>query len=285
MCIRDRMKEFFLQIYKAAEEKLELLVKVAASLKSKMNQLDQKQLKANQNYELLSSKLVKIMQLAEDLRQQIVQYEGFGMSLQELENEFNSLMLQRDIERKGLLDKLKSYSYSNQQLFQKLSVPNAFTVSPLKKKQQVKRVEQEDEDEEDEDEDEDEDDDEEEDEEDEEELPEKQVKMRFRMNSRTGYNPYNPNKINQDSFIIRPNLLDFENVHLFGVFDGHGSNGHFVSNFLKENLPIQLLSANDLTREPKQALYQGLKYCQDMLTMAPFDVSLSGTTALSLIHI
>ena len=40
-------------------------------------------------------------------------------------------------------------------------------------------------------------------------------------------------KTNQDSFLIKNKLLGDENFSLIGVFDGHGPQGHFVSNLLK----------------------------------------------------
>ncbi len=54
--------------------------------------------------------------------------------------------------------------------------------------------------------------------------------------SMTGKNADNkPEKINQDSFFIT-SFPDF-GFDFVGVCDGHGQNGHLVSNFLKENIP------------------------------------------------
>ena len=54
--------------------------------------------------------------------------------------------------------------------------------------------------------------------------------------SMTGYSGENkPEKINQDNFFIT-SFPDF-GFYFIGVCDGHGQNGHFVSNFLKENIP------------------------------------------------
>lgn len=36
-------------------------------------------------------------------------------------------------------------------------------------------------------------------------------------------------KINQDSFINVQNFMDNDNIHLFGVSDGHGQFGHQCS--------------------------------------------------------
>ena len=40
-------------------------------------------------------------------------------------------------------------------------------------------------------------------------------------------------KINQDSFLIKNELLGNDDFSLIGVFDGHGAQGHFVSSLLK----------------------------------------------------
>jgi len=51
-------------------------------------------------------------------------------------------------------------------------------------------------------------------------------------------------KTNQDSYIAHPNFGRNPNRFLFGVCDGHGSNGHFVSEFIKETLPSKILMNN-----------------------------------------
>jgi len=38
-------------------------------------------------------------------------------------------------------------------------------------------------------------------------------------------------KENQDSYAFIENVLDLENCNVYGVMDGHGTNGHFVSKF------------------------------------------------------
>lgn len=52
-------------------------------------------------------------------------------------------------------------------------------------------------------------------------------------------------KINQDAFFAFPNFLGNKDSHLFGVCDGHGSQGHLVSNFVKQTLP----SKSDLNKK------------------------------------
>ena len=47
-----------------------------------------------------------------------------------------------------------------------------------------------------------------------------------------------PNKVNQDSYVTSPNLNNQSWLHYFGVCDGHGANGHLVSQYAKKNLPL-----------------------------------------------
>ena len=62
----------------------------------------------------------------------------------------------------------------------------------------------------------------------------------FGYRSKKGYQTTNPSKVNQDSIVISTKLKEETSSHYFGVCDGHGSDGHHVSGFLKDNIP-QLL--------------------------------------------
>ena len=46
----------------------------------------------------------------------------------------------------------------------------------------------------------------------------------------------NTRKINQDNYIIHKNFLDNPKNCVLGVFDGHGGDGHKVSQYLKTYL-------------------------------------------------
>lgn len=54
--------------------------------------------------------------------------------------------------------------------------------------------------------------------------------------SRAGATPGNVPKTNQDAFIINNNFCGFKNKSFYAVCDGHGTNGHLVSGFVKNNL-------------------------------------------------
>jgi serine/threonine protein phosphatase PrpC len=45
-------------------------------------------------------------------------------------------------------------------------------------------------------------------------------------------------KTNQDSFIAIKNFTKRLDHHIFAILDGHGLNGHFVSNLVKKVLPM-----------------------------------------------
>ena len=46
--------------------------------------------------------------------------------------------------------------------------------------------------------------------------------------------------VNQDVVFLNPNFLLVKNLYLFGICDGHGIQGHYVSNFIKNILPSYL---------------------------------------------
>ena len=55
----------------------------------------------------------------------------------------------------------------------------------------------------------------------------------YAIRSRRGSNPTKPNKVNQDSYFICQNFARCKNAWFVGVCDGHGSNGHFVSDCIR----------------------------------------------------
>ena len=50
--------------------------------------------------------------------------------------------------------------------------------------------------------------------------------------SMAGTDDFGQTKINQDSYLILTKLNNFINYNVFAVFDGHGLQGHLVSQFL-----------------------------------------------------
>ena len=68
-------------------------------------------------------------------------------------------------------------------------------------------------------------------------LIERNVITKYAFATRVGFIPNNPNKVNQDSFILSPNLNGCNFRHYFGVCDGHGQMGKEASHFIKLRLP------------------------------------------------
>ena len=50
------------------------------------------------------------------------------------------------------------------------------------------------------------------------------------------------NKKNQDAYVVIKNFLGLTDHWFFGVFDGHGSEGHKVSHFIKRQLPQSIIN-------------------------------------------
>jgi cGMP-dependent protein kinase len=119
-----------------------------------------------------------------------------------------------------------------------------------------------------------------------------------------GFIPNNPNKVNQDSFILSPNLNGCNFRHYFGVCDGHGQNGKEASHYIKVRLP-QLLGKNideSLTAQQQQAeagntgtkmspsfdeykqiFHSTFITCNQELDHQNFDVNLSGSTVCTVL--
>ena len=113
-----------------------------------------------------------------------------------------------------------------------------------------------------------------------------------------GKNASGKTKINQDSFIFKTNINNIKEFNIFGVLDGHGPDGHFVSEFVSEIIPSQLINHPEIKKltKPKdiykkfkennckiitQAFISADKKLQNM----EFDTSESGCTRCLIIHI
>lgn len=59
----------------------------------------------------------------------------------------------------------------------------------------------------------------------------------FAFKSKAGAMPGNVTKTNQDVYIAVPSMFGSRERSFFSVCDGHGVNGHFVSGYIKQNLP------------------------------------------------
>ena len=65
---------------------------------------------------------------------------------------------------------------------------------------------------------------------------EKRIRFQSNALSKAGRNEDMKTKENQDSYIIIDKVLDLQNYHIYGVMDGHGVNGHLVSQYLAKQI-------------------------------------------------
>ena len=113
-----------------------------------------------------------------------------------------------------------------------------------------------------------------------------------------GINEQGRKKINQDSYIIERNINGIFNFNIFGVLDGHGEDGHFVSQFVSR-LIINSIKNNSSIKKcstPKQ-IYEklvdnGYKIIEKIFLNADvqirkekFDYLNSGTTCIIIIQL
>ena len=119
----------------------------------------------------------------------------------------------------------------------------------------------------------------------------------FSVISTAGKN-FGVKKINQDTPIASVNINDIKGFNIFGVLDGHGTNGHYVSKFLRNYL-IEKISKNKEISESKnlEKIYEIIKKLNyafliniflksdEALYKQNFDVNFSGTTCVLVIQI
>ena len=105
-------------------------------------------------------------------------------------------------------------------------------------------------------------------------------------------------KTNQDSFVCKTNINNIQDFNIFGVLDGHGVDGHFVSEFASEFIPSQIINHPEIKRlSNTEYIYKKLKennskiiksaflLADKQLNNMEFDVAESGCTCCLIIHI
>ena len=101
-------------------------------------------------------------------------------------------------------------------------------------------------------------------------------------------------KINQDTPIVSVNINGVNGFNIFGVLDGHGSNGHYVSKFLGDYFIKSISNDKDiLSCENLDKIYQKIKpilinlflKADTALTKQGLDVSFSGTTCVLVVQL
>ena len=109
--------------------------------------------------------------------------------------------------------------------------------------------------------------------------------------SQKGYYPNELGKANQDGYLILNEIMGDVNCHLFGVFDGHGSEGDLCSHFAGDNfgtvLARELRSAGGtkaLEGSNMDKIYTNtFLRVNKMLKQSGVDDSLSGTTGVTVL--
>lgn len=105
-------------------------------------------------------------------------------------------------------------------------------------------------------------------------------------------------KTNQDSFVFKTNINNIKNFNIFGVLDGHGPDGHYVSKFASEFIPSLLSNHPEIKHllDPDK-IYKKLKdnnykiitktfiETDNQLKKASFDSTESGCTCSLIINI
>ena len=105
-------------------------------------------------------------------------------------------------------------------------------------------------------------------------------------------------KTNQDSFVCKTNINNIKDFNIFGVLDGHGADGHFVSEFASEFIPSQIINHPEIKKLSNlENIYKKLKennskiiksaflLADKQLKTMEFDVDESGCTCCLVIHI
>jgi serine/threonine protein phosphatase PrpC len=114
--------------------------------------------------------------------------------------------------------------------------------------------------------------------------------------TKAGKDPDGNTKIDQDTPLVSLNIGGIQGFNLFGVLDGHGMHGHFVSQFCKEYFIKNMTNYAEILKSTRgimtsEGIYNELKskgfsYIIDLYNLADseltkqdtFDYNLSGTT-------
>ena len=116
--------------------------------------------------------------------------------------------------------------------------------------------------------------------------------------SRNGTDASGNQKTNQDTLITFTNINNIKDFNIFGVLDGHGPDGHLVSQFASKYIPSQIIQNQEIQylKDP-ELIYQKLKEnncqiiteaflsCDEQLKNEEFDAYGSGSTCILIIHI
>ena len=116
--------------------------------------------------------------------------------------------------------------------------------------------------------------------------------------TRPGIDEKGNQKTNQDTLLSLTNINRVKDFNIFGVLDGHGPDGHHVSNFASDFIPSQIINHPEIKKlSDPELIYQKLKenncqiiteaflLCDEELKKVEFDAYGSGCTCNLIIHI
>ncbi|CAD8086954.1 unnamed protein product [Paramecium primaurelia] len=111
----------------------------------------------------------------------------------------------------------------------------------------------------------------------------KRNSMIFAMRTKAGCQPNKATKINQDAAIVCPKNVENVGYKLFAVCDGHGLNGHMVSNQIKQQLPKHLGRLLKDAENIENQIQKAFTITNRELWNSEIDTNLSGSTTVSLL--
>ncbi|TYI61602.1 hypothetical protein E1A91_D10G184200v1 [Gossypium mustelinum] len=107
--------------------------------------------------------------------------------------------------------------------------------------------------------------------------------LQYSILTQLGYYQDTVESENQDSFCIKTQIQCNPNVHVFGVFDGHGQYGAQFSNFFNDRLVEILSSDSTLLDDPLKAYTSAFLAINSELHDSEIDDTMSGTTAITVL--
>lgn len=110
-----------------------------------------------------------------------------------------------------------------------------------------------------------------------------------------GTDIFGKTKTNQDSFLSILNIYNLNNYSVFAIFDGHGTNGHFVSKYAKnyfQNIFNNIHNSHEVNESSiykelidEKIMKERFKLIDDFLLEEPYSIQYSGSTCIIIIHI
>ena len=121
---------------------------------------------------------------------------------------------------------------------------------------------------------------------------------KYAMFTQPGKDESGNKKTNQDSFVFKTNINNIRDFNIFGVLDGHGPDGHYISQFASEFIPSHIINNPEIkTLTDPEKIYNKLKEnkcriitesfieADNKLKNVNFNAMESGSTCTLVIHI